>query len=241
MKVWYLLHSSVCVETKNHLLIFDYYNPENIGGHLSQGVIDKSKLPQDKEVLVFASHGHHDHFSSEIVTWQGEHTHIILANDIPPQSGCHTIHPDQTMTIANAEITTLKSTDLGVAFVVTVDGQVIYHAGDLHWWHWSEESDKFNQHMGENFKKEIGKISQTQIDLAFLPVDPRLGEAIMWGAEYTMAQCDIRHVVPIHLWQKYDLGQEFYEKNKDKTKTIIHPMTHRGQMIELAEVNTYGV
>ena len=32
------------------------------------------------------------------------------------------------------------STDIGISFLVKVDGLTIFHAGDLNWWHWKEDS-----------------------------------------------------------------------------------------------------
>ncbi|MBQ2641861.1 MAG: ribosome biogenesis GTPase Der, partial [Lachnospiraceae bacterium] len=37
-------------------------------------------------------------------------------------------------------VATLGSTDQGVAFVVNYAGQTVYHAGDLHWWAWPDDT-----------------------------------------------------------------------------------------------------
>ena len=39
------------------------------------------------------------------------------------------------------------SPDEGVAWMVTVNGQSIFHAGDLNWWHWAEEDLAWNRNM----------------------------------------------------------------------------------------------
>ena len=59
VKVWYLGHSGFAVNLDEKLLIFDYYldDSEDNKRSLSSGVIDPSEI-KDKEVFVFASHGH---------------------------------------------------------------------------------------------------------------------------------------------------------------------------------------
>ena len=52
-----------------------------------------------------------------------------------------------------ASMFALKSTDEGVAFLVEVNGVVIYHAGDLNWWHWDEEPKSWNNDMAARFKE----------------------------------------------------------------------------------------
>ena len=54
MKITYLDHSGFAVEYKKYVLIFDWY---------------KGKLPEfdsEKEIYVFSSHSHYDHFDRKI-------------------------------------------------------------------------------------------------------------------------------------------------------------------------------
>ena len=48
----------------------------------------------------------------------------------------HSLKPETDVEIGNLKIRTLKSTDLGVAFMVETEGRRIYHAGDLNRWQW---------------------------------------------------------------------------------------------------------
>ena len=60
MKVTYIHHSSFLVELEKVLLLFDYF----------QGNIPE--LDPEKDLLVFASHRHGDHFSPVIFAlWEG--------------------------------------------------------------------------------------------------------------------------------------------------------------------------
>ena len=58
-------------------------------------------------------------------------------------------------TFWDLRIHTLKSTDEGVAFLVRVKEKTFFHAGDLNWWHWEEESEYYNEQMRMDYQKEI--------------------------------------------------------------------------------------
>ena len=193
MKVTYLEHSGFVVEYEDYVLIFDYY---------------RGKLPkfdQDKHILVFASHIHPDHFNKRIFKWKKEYPDIryILSDDIKAKKlseeviylGAH-----QKIEIGNVQIETLQSTDEGVAFLVYLKDKVIYHAGDLNWWHWEGEDPKENKAMGQAYRTEIDQIKGLHIDVAFVPVDPRLEDQYYWGLDYYMRQTDTDVVFPMHMW-----------------------------------------
>ena len=92
----------------------------------------------------------------------------------------------QNLSVDELRIQTLRSTDEGVAFLVRVKGITLYHAGDLNWWHWEEEGPEYNEKMKRDYQAEIGTIEGEHIDLAFVPLDPRLEEAYGWGIDYFM-------------------------------------------------------
>lgn len=201
MKVTYIQHSGFMVELNDHVLVFDYY---------------KGTLPpvrRDQKIYVFASHDHHDHFQETIFDWEKDYPQIqyILSDDIQAEPAGNRIFigPEADLELGQISIKTLRSTDEGVAFFVSVreeaDGQakVIYHAGDLNWWHWEEEGPEYNQDMEKNFKQAIVPLEGTHIDIAFVPVDPRLEEAYYWGLDWFMRHTDTDLVYPMHMWRRY--------------------------------------
>ena len=194
MKLYYLYHSGVAVETERHLLIFDYYQDTLPGG--VQALLQQVNKP----VTVFASHSHYDHFNRAILTWKDAYPDItyVLSDDIPPVDSCHRIGPRKTLELPGLTVSTLRSTDQGVAFVVTCDGHTIYHSGDLHWWHWSGEPDRDNQIMETAYKREMERLAGVHLDVAFLPVDPRQEADGLRGIEYFAAHNDCPCLVPIH-------------------------------------------
>ena len=106
--------------------------------------------------------------------------------------------PRQVKIQQDFTVATLKSNDEGVAFIIEIDGLCIYHAGDLNWWHWVGDTDEENAELAEIYKEQISLIGGRSIDLAFVPVDPRLGEQYAWGINYFMEHVDARSAVPMH-------------------------------------------
>ena len=109
----------------------------------------------------------------------------------------------QNLSVDELQIQTLRSTDEGVAFLVRVKGITLYHAGDLNWWHWEEEGPEYNEKMKRDYQAEIGTIEGEHIDLAFVPLDPRLEEAYGWGLDYFMRHTETIRLFPMHLWGGY--------------------------------------
>lgn len=236
MKIYYLDHSGVAVETDRHLLIFDYYTDSPVGGSLTEGVITLDKLPEGKRLVAFASHKHGDHYNRVIHEWQQARpdTIIFLGHDIKTLEGCTEIRPDTTKTVEGVTVSGLRSTDQGVAFVVEVDGVTIYHAGDLNWWHWEGENPHWLSQVEAAYKTEIDKLSGRQVDVAFVPVDPRLGTATNWAAQYYMSVVDCRTLVPIHLWDDYTVsGKLIVDPASSSFADRVLAVTHRGQCWEL--------
>ena len=198
-KIWYLYHSGFAVQTEEHFLIFDYWKHGSKGKGLEDGVIDPKAL-KDYDVIVFVSHGHPDHYSREIIDWGRAipKLRLVLSNDIRPVPGALMIGPGKTIKEHDFTVQTLKSNDEGVAFLVNIDGLCIYHAGDLNWWHWEGEPDDENEEMADSYKEQISLISDRGIDLAFVPVDPRLEEQYSWAIDYFMRTVDVSWAVPMH-------------------------------------------
>ena len=208
MKITYLDHSGFAVDLGDKLLIFDYYS-----GELPAGT-------SDRKLYVFSSHAHYDHFQKKIFTWSRDRdVTYILSKDIrknaaaknAPGEGVYYLAPRQELTLDGLSVRTLRSTDAGVAFLVETEGKTIYHAGDLNWWHWEEESRVYNEMMKRNYRYEIGKIEGQAIDVAFVPLDPRQEEQYYWGMDYFMKHTDTKVVFPMHMWGHYEVWERLME------------------------------
>lgn len=228
MKVTYLYHSGFAVEDESAVYIFDYY---------------KGKLPEidaAKPMYVFASHRHKDHFNPVIFEWENVHSKIqyILSNDIEavPASNRFFLAPGQKVRIGQIKVTTLCSTDERVAFLVECGDRLIYHAGDLNWWHWEEESIDYNRKMRKNYQKEIKKLSGKKIEIAFVVLDPRQGGAAFSGMDYFMRNVRATHVFPMHMWRDYGLIDRLITSEISAGyRKRIHRIREEGQTIEIAD------
>ena len=69
------------------------------------------------------------------------------------------VSPNQSYAVDDLLITTLKSSDEGVAFLIEAEGSVLYHAGDLNWWHWDKEnSDEENEEAKQLFCSQVAQL-----------------------------------------------------------------------------------
>lgn len=226
MTVTYLYHSGFAVEIDDIMLVFDYYKGE------------LPKTAKGKKLYVFSSHYHKDHFQREIFDWAEEYdVTYILSRDIRakgPEGKTIKMRKREEIEIDGLKIKTLRSTDMGVAFFVRLKGITIYHAGDLNWWHWEEESRDYNEKMKRDYQKEILSIEGEHIDVAFVPLDPRLGMAYGWGIDFFMRHTDTKHLFPMHLWGGYKKISKFMEDpvTKDYRDRIVK-ISGRGERFEI--------
>lgn len=220
MKIVYIKHSCFSVELEDSILIFDYFQ-----GNLPN-------FNKNKKIYIFSSHSHHDHFSKSIFKLNKIYPHVtyILSDDISASNSKNIkfIGADEKLVVDNLQIETLLSSDLGVAFIIKVEDKVIYHAGDLNWWHWEgENSPEENAYAEKIFKNSVDKIKGKEIDLAFIPLDPRQGDKYYLGFDYFMRNTKTKIAFPMHLWEDYSLintfkNSTYASKYKDKIININH-------------------
>lgn len=221
MEITYIHHSSFVVREQLHsgqkiALLFDYF----------EGTLPE--FEPDIHLYVFASHKHADHFNLCIFELWKKYKHVtyILGNDIKlndkylERNGIDTRVKDCIVTakshveieLQDLTVETLRSTDQGVAFVVTFDGRTIYHAGDLNWWHWKGYTDNGNRIMGERYRQEIDRLIGRHIDVAFIPTDPRLEEFYDLGIKYFIEKVGADIIYPMHLWDHYETAERLAQE-----------------------------
>ncbi|HOB19998.1 MAG TPA: MBL fold metallo-hydrolase [Candidatus Atribacteria bacterium] len=217
VQIHYLYHSGFAVEISDYMLIFDYYRgdigPEKPLSAYGRAIIDR--LKDYKQVLVFASHSHFDHFNPAIFDWLDAKPDIkyILSYDIDraeAKGTCYFVRPYEELEVAGVKISVFGSTDIGVSFLTEVEGIKLFHAGDLNWWHWPEESTEAELTEAElQFKNEVSRLACRQIDIMFFPVDPRLKEHYYIGGEYIIRNVRPSLFVPMHFAHKTGITERF--------------------------------
>ena len=233
LKVTYIYHSGFLVETADRYLLFDYWKGE------------LPELDPQKGLYIFASHAHRDHYSREIFQMENlcVDVHYILSSDIRKSSSwwktaehVHFMKAHASLDVDGVHVDTLLSTDAGVAFLVQADGYRIYHAGDLHWWHWPGEPEEDNRWHRGAFQKEMEYLSGKRADVSFVVLDPRQEEAGTWGMDYFLEHVRSRYVFPMHCWNNYRMIREYREKNGARyPDTRIMEITGPGQEFTLEQ------
>ena len=222
INIEHIIHSCFTVETDEHFLVFDYY----------AGDIELSKT---KKNYVFVTHGHGDHYTPDIFNWEADSIKYIISSDLDIKRDDKEIfimNVDETLQVDDLVIKSFGSTDLGLSFLINVDNKSIFHAGDLNWWYWNNDTAAEKKEMEYAFKSEVAKIKGEEIDIAFFPVDPRLEENFHLGGEYFIKEIHPKYLLPMHFGDNYSTAKEFIHKMKDSGSTIVD-ITHKNQIIEL--------
>ncbi len=208
MKITYIHHSSFLVETETCYYLFDY---------------EKGCLPNldaAKPILVLCSHGHYDHYNPEIFSRLNDlgmqTIYAVISDDIevPLNVNVLQVSPGKEYCLwFQQKLTTFKSTDLGVAFLIEDQEKIIFHAGDLNDWVWEEESASYNEQMTMDYRKQIHllseKLNHRNIDAAFVVLDPRQENDYDRGICYFLEHIPVKEVYPMHYGETPDIIERF--------------------------------
>ena len=202
----YLWNSGFLVRSGRLLLIFDDFEDKQdlVGKAIQAGGYDA--------LYLFASHAHFDHFDAHILAYAEAAQRYIFGYDIRhtkrgrtfPQEKTVYMKPYELWEDAHIRVESYDSTDIGVAFRVTnkENGSVIFHAGDFNWWDWTGETAE-NRKLAENgFRKQLRKMEGMRADIAFFPVDGRLGRSQDKGVREFVRAADLGALVTMHDLEK---------------------------------------
>lgn len=237
-KIHYLFHSGFALEVGEYFLVFDYFldSTDGMENNLVNGVITEEIIKEKENIFVFSSHGHNDHFNPIIFSWEKANPNIkyILSKDINlsvHKANYFLLGEKEKLQLGDLQIQAFGSTDIGVSFLVKLPELVVFHAGDLNWWHWKEDSPK-NLELAENeYKAIINQLLAEKIDIAFFPVDSRLEEFYYLGGEYFIEKIKPKLFVPMHFGNDFNVTEIFSQRiNNPHIKTAI--ITQRGQVIQ---------
>ncbi len=238
MKIYYIYHSCFIVETESSFLIFDYFkNKKDKNEDFDFQELLNNIFKSEKPLYVFSSHSHQDHFNAEIMSWcsRKENTYYILSSDIKlynSVNNLYTAKQNDEFSINNLKISTFGSTDQGISFLCSIDGIKLFHAGDLNWWKWSDDTPEEEKEMETAFKSIIKDIliKDVAIDVAFFPVDGRLEENYLSGGQYFIEQMQPKVFVPMHFWDNFNITRDF-KKSQEPTAVNIIELQHNNQII----------
>lgn len=185
------------------------------------------------ETIFLASHNHGDHFSPLIYDFaRHKHVSYVLSSDIPKKNAGLRLSVGESLTLGETTVTAFGSTDVGVSFLIQTQGRTIFHAGDLNFWHWREESTQMEiDEALESFLRCATPLIRYNIDIAFFPVDPRLGQDYDEGAIWFAKNVCPKVLIPMHFTQNPQAAIDFCQRDLFPTKT--HCLTIHGQSITI--------
>lgn len=200
--IWYLGHAAWAIKTSTHLLIFDYYvqSEPPATPSLGNGFINPEEL-KDQDVVVFVSHRDSDHYDPLIWEWQNDIPNIRYILGWEPAIAGEDyvrIHPHETTTIGDIEVTAIPSTDSGSGLLVKVDGLVFYHCGDNAFW---------ISPYRERYFREIEWLADKTDYTDFVFLNWRLGAdraTLEEGLWKTAEMLGARYVIPSHMRGRED-------------------------------------
>lgn len=231
MELTYLSNSGFLLSDGRTALIFDDEGR-------CPDIINRAALERFDAAVFFVSHSHGDHFSPGIFSFSDvPGVHYVLSDDVPtaglPEGArAARMRPMQQTAAANCSVTAFGSTDLGVSFLVLWNGVHMFHAGDLNNWHWRAEStDDEVREAQQAFDAIVSQIPRS-IDLAFFPVDPRMGSGYDLGARQFAARIRPRLFVPMHFREAAYAATDFQSSLAVPGVRVL-PLTESGQRCEL--------
>ncbi len=239
--VTYLDHSGFAITTPGAVMVFDYYKDPD------KKLEKVLKDHPSKDVVFFVSHHHPDHFNASIFELAQERKRIyVLSNDIfskiVPQKGLSVAWMSAGDVIdqipGTTQVKAYGSTDEGVSFAITLeDGSVIFHAGDLNDWHWSEESTKREVEQADaKFEKILNRIAEEvpEMKVAMFPVDARMGAGFAKGAQEFLKKIKVDNFFPMHFWGEPQKACDFNSYVPAGIPTRCYCLDKPGMNVEIA-------
>ena len=217
IKVIFIHHSCFVVEAQEKVFIFDYFSGDKLNGYTFKGTLPE--YPSETPIYLFSSHSHKDHYDMDVLRWTEKYPNIkyIFSKDIkisPNFLKKHGIHPsvrekvtfvspNKQYKLDDLTIKTLRSTDAGVAYYVECNSTTLFHAGDLSDWKWEGAGDLTNGVQERSYRFQIRQLAGLPIQIAFIPMDTRLGQHQSAGIEFFLQETEAEHIFPMHMWQDY--------------------------------------
>ena len=232
MELTYIYHSGFILECESCLIIIDYYKDVN-------GLVSDIISKYTNCIYFLSSHSHSDHFNLEIFAWKDyKNVKYILSKDIldenPSMKGSAIfMEKFDSYSDENITIKAFGSTDIGISFLIDVDGKSVFHAGDLNNWHWNEEStpdEIFEAELAYSQELDLLKKGTKHVNVAMFPVDPRLGKDYMKGAEQFIDTIKVDLFVPMHFDFEYAKANAF-SKYVEDIGGVFWKITGEGQSV----------
>ncbi len=241
VKITHFYHSGFSVEAEDSLFVFDYWRGERQELHGELQLLPE-EIRSYRAVYVFISHEHMDHLDPVVFSWK-DYTSVsyFVSSDMPVGTRGKRMAPGDTLELEpEVSVTAFDSTDLGVSFLLNWKGIRIFHAGDLNFWHWRDESTlKEIDEAEREFRAAIRPLQKEQIDIAFFPVDPRQGSMFEAGADYFILAVKPRLLIPMHYFHRTEIITEYARVASCRTTEVLAMPGIRDSILVTFDENGY--
>ncbi len=247
----YLGHSGFLLELPEGTLIFDWRRS------------DLPPLREDRPIYVFISHLHKDHYQPRALdlVLRYPKVQVFLGYDysdpkindaldrlpkvIRDSVSCFVGEEKLVSDDGRLVVSTLESTDMGVAFLAGIGGRTYFHAGDLfllqtlsaaQYGQWAAEvrrkapGSPIRSYEGylamqrAAFEKDTEPLRGKIVDYGMLPMDPRFPEAAYRTVKRYMDIADFRAWSPMHLWDQNDFADAFLTAHPEYADNAAAPV-----------------
>lgn len=270
MQLYFLKHSGFLLENHDYQFIFDVIEDP------AQVLTQPNRMGKPR--LYFVSHAHHDHLDLNILeklqkddalilekgAWQKllESLNAEQSKSLPRKSillvEAGKTYTEQESLLAKFGLRELfcgDSTDEGVSFtLLTQQGEVFYHAGDLNVWNWQDEplqedglfesQARYIQFINAHFQKLEQWQKQhllKRFDWACIPLDARLEETavegmLFWARRFRQIK-NLNLFSPLLIPMHHHDGITLPEKvqalfNAENLALDVSPILKEGQSLE---------
>lgn len=218
----YIWHDCFVIVFQDCVIITDFWKEETDSWHQQDFPEFLNDIAADTPLYIFVSHHHKDHFNRKIFLWVKKFRNIryIISNDTAKSinyllkksstySGAYAVNegvvtvlkPGMTYSDRHISARAFPSTDIGNSYLIECGGLKLFHAGDLNAWIWKDESTSAEiasaLHEFQSILHEIKAVAPV-IDVAFFPVDSRIGSDWWEGASIFVRILKIKYFFPMH-------------------------------------------
>ena len=241
IKITHFYHSGFSVEAENLLFVFDYWRGEHQELHDHLQLLPE-ELKQYRAVYVFISHEHMDHLDPVVFSWKDyAPVSYYVSSDMPVGTRGKRMAPGDTLQLEEGIfISAFDSTDLGVSFLLNLKGIRIFHAGDLNFWHWREESSLQEIEEAEReFQTAVRPLQKENIDVAFFLFVLRQGSMFQAGADYFILAVKPRLLIPMHYFHRSEIVMEYARIASCRTTEVLTMPGIRDSILLTFDENGY--
>lgn len=223
INIKFIWHDCFVITLPKCVIITDYWH-EDPGVCWQHSQIPEfiRSISPETPVYVLVSHHHKDHFNKDIFLWSAylHNMRYIISRDTAKAiryilkegstySGQYYVNPDRVTVLDPGAcyvdnlltIRAFGSTDIGNSYLIECCGHTIFHAGDLNAWIWKDESTEAEVTAAVSlFKSKLNEliICRQEIDVAFFPVDSRIGSEWWYGAKIFVRKLKVKYFFPMH-------------------------------------------